>query len=113
MSRCLPLVTNYFIRVISTAFGAIINMTFTNETMYTLNGARMGDVYVIEIVPSSALGNGSATTISISKSHTYILATPKMWQRFQEHVNYHFYLRQSGHFKFKSSWSECLLLPFF
>ena len=45
-------------------------MTNTNESLYTLNGVHAGDVYVVEIVPSSARGNGSATTITISKSHT-------------------------------------------
>ena len=71
LSQCVPSVTNYFITVINAISNAIINMTNTNETMYTLNDVRMGDVYVVEIVPSSALGNGSATIITISKSHTY------------------------------------------
>ena len=63
-------VTSYFIVVTNAIPGTIINMTNTNETMYTLNNVGVGDVYVIEIVPSSALGNESVTTISISKSHT-------------------------------------------
>ena len=42
-----------------------------------------------------------------------ILATKNICILFQEHVNYHIYLRQSGHFNFKSSWNECLLLLFF
>ena len=68
MPPCLVSVTNYFIKVTNTASGAIISTISTNETMYTLNDVHVGDVYVIEIVPSNTLGNGSATTIS--KSHT-------------------------------------------
>ena len=83
MLQCLAPVTNYFITVTNSISGAVIYMTSTNETVYTLNGLPMGDVYVVEIVPSSGLGNGSAATTTISKSHTYILATPKVWPLFQ------------------------------
>ena len=57
--------------------------------MYTLNDVNVGDVYVIEIVPSSALGNGSAAATTISKPHTCVLATMEV-QLFQERmqVNY-------------------------
>ena len=70
MLQCLAPVTKYFITVTNSISGVVINMTCTNETMYTLNGLRMGDVYVVEIVPSNALGNGSATKTHISKSQT-------------------------------------------
>ena len=41
----------------------------TNTGAYTMKGVDLGETYVIEIVPSSTLGNGSATTTIISKFH--------------------------------------------
>ena len=41
----------------------------TNNGVHILEGIRLGNVYVIEIVPSSALGNGSATATTISEFH--------------------------------------------
>ena len=70
MLQCQAPVTNYFITVSNSISGSIISMANTNETMYTLNGVRGGDVYVVEIVPSNAVGNGSATTTNISNSQT-------------------------------------------
>ena len=102
MSQCLPSATNYFITVINSIFGAIIDMTNTNKNMYTLNDIGVGDVYVIEIVASSALGNGSVTTITISKSHTY-QPHQKIWLLLQEQVNYYKYFILSEIFNFQSS----------
>ena len=39
----------------------------TNSSAYTLRDVSLGDVYVIEIVPSSTFNNGSATVTTISK----------------------------------------------
>ena len=45
-------------------------LTKTNETEFMLNHVHLGEEHVIEIVPSSTLGNGSATTTPISESQT-------------------------------------------
>ena len=68
MLQCQAPVTNYFITVTDSISSAVIDMTRTNETMYALNGLRSGDVYVVEIVPNNALGNGSDTKTNISNS---------------------------------------------
>ena len=52
----------------------------------TLKDVHVGEVYVIEIVPSSALGTISA--ILQSPSVSPILATLKIRQVFQDQVNY-------------------------
>ena len=64
--QCSPLVTNYFITVINAVSGAL-TLNNTNQTAFILNDVRVGDVYVVEIVPSSALGNGSAAATTISE----------------------------------------------
>ena len=65
--RCSPLVTNYFIKVINAVSNASILIT-TNQTAFMLNDVRVGDVYLVEVVPSSAVGNGSAASTTISEN---------------------------------------------
>ena len=43
-----------------------------NTGAYMLNDVDLGETYVIEIIPSNTLGNGSATTTTISKFHTTV-----------------------------------------
>ena len=64
--QCSPLVTDYFITVINAASNAF-SLINTNQTAFMLSDVRVGDVYVVEVVPSSALGNGSAVTTTISE----------------------------------------------
>ena len=63
-SACQPLVNHVFITINN------VDWTITNNGSYTLPDVRVGDVYVIEIVPSGALGNGSATVTSIGEFYT-------------------------------------------
>ena len=64
--QCSPLVTNYFITVIN-AVSNDFSWINTNQTTFTLNDVRDGEVYVVVVVPSSALGSGSAVTTTISE----------------------------------------------
>ena len=39
----------------------------SSDSSHIMNNVSLGDVYIINIVPSSTLGNGSVTTATISK----------------------------------------------
>ena len=42
-----------------------------NSGAYTLSDVHLGDVYIIVLVPSSTVGNGSATITDIGEFHVF------------------------------------------
>ena len=86
--------TNYLI-----AINKIQSNTFsyinTSETILVLNNVHLEDVYVIEIVPSNVVGNGSATTTSVS-----------------EYINYGVYLEYQTYFFLSFFQAFLLLVPY-